>query len=117
LNSQGSGFATILSGLGLPKGSLALSLVHELQLRVELGQLAIVAAFLLLAYSDPPLLVIPKVGSYRRIAGGDRHLPRVVHRTGLRSPAASGLAGCPFEHGRSCEYAIRPTGFITTELL
>ncbi|MEO6307348.1 MAG: HupE/UreJ family protein [Nitrospiraceae bacterium] len=46
---HGFGFATVLSDLGLPKGSLALSLV-SFNLGVEVGQLAIVAIFLPLAY-------------------------------------------------------------------
>ena len=46
---HGFGFATVLSDLGLPKGSLALSLV-SFNLGVEAGQLAIVAIFLPLAY-------------------------------------------------------------------
>ena len=46
---HGFGFASVLSDLGLPKGSLALSLV-SFNLGVEVGQLAIVAMFLPLAY-------------------------------------------------------------------
>jgi len=46
---HGFGFASVLSDLGLPKGSLALSLV-SFNLGVEVGQLAIVAIFLPLAY-------------------------------------------------------------------
>jgi hypothetical protein len=46
---HGFGFASVLSDLGLPKGSLALSLV-SFNLGVEVGQLAIVAMFLPFAY-------------------------------------------------------------------
>ena len=46
---HGFGFASVLSDLGLPRGSLALSLV-SFNLGVEVGQLAIVAMFLPLAY-------------------------------------------------------------------
>lgn len=46
---HGFGFAGVLSDLGLPQGSLLLSLV-SFNLGVEIGQLAIVAAFLPLAY-------------------------------------------------------------------
>ncbi|TKB74624.1 MAG: HupE/UreJ family protein [Nitrospira sp.] len=46
---HGFGFATVLSDLGLPKESLALSLV-SFNLGVEVGQLAIVAMFLPMAY-------------------------------------------------------------------
>jgi hypothetical protein len=46
---HGFGFASVLSDLGLPKGSLTLSLV-SFNLGVEMGQLAIVAIFLPLAY-------------------------------------------------------------------
>ena len=46
---HGFGFASVLSDLGLPMGSLALSLV-SFNLGVEVGQLAIVAIFLPLAY-------------------------------------------------------------------
>ncbi len=46
---HGFGFASVLSDLGLPKGSLALSLV-SFNVGVEAGQLAIVAMFLPLAY-------------------------------------------------------------------
>ncbi len=46
---HGFGFASVLNDLGLPKGSLALSLV-SFNVGVEIGQLAIVAMFLPLAY-------------------------------------------------------------------
>lgn len=46
---HGFGFASVLSDLGLPKGSLALSLV-SFNLGVEVGQLAIVSMFLPMAY-------------------------------------------------------------------
>lgn len=46
---HGFGFASVLADLGLPQGALALALVG-FNLGVELGQLAIVAAFLPLAY-------------------------------------------------------------------
>ncbi|BFU95369.1 MAG: membrane protein [Nitrospira sp.] len=46
---HGFGFAGVLSDLGLPQGSLLLSLV-SFNLGVEIGQLAIVAIFLPLAY-------------------------------------------------------------------
>lgn len=46
---HGFGFASVLADLGLPRGALALSLVG-FNLGVELGQLAIVAVFLPLAY-------------------------------------------------------------------
>jgi len=46
---HGFGFASVLSDLGLPRGALALSLV-SFNLGVEVGQLAIVAMFLPLAY-------------------------------------------------------------------
>lgn len=46
---HGFGFASVLSDLGLPKGSMALSLV-SFNLGVEVGQLAIVAMFLPLTY-------------------------------------------------------------------
>lgn len=47
---HGLGFANVLTDLGLPKGSLVLALVG-FNLGVEVGQLAIVAAFLPLAYA------------------------------------------------------------------
>lgn len=46
---HGFGFAGVLSDLGLPKGSLLLTLV-SFNIGVEIGQLAIVAIFLPLAY-------------------------------------------------------------------
>jgi HupE / UreJ protein len=46
---HGLGFASVLLDLGLPRGSLALALV-AFNLGVEAGQLAIVTAFLPLAY-------------------------------------------------------------------
>ena len=46
---HGFGFASVLVDLGLPQGALALALLG-FNLGVEGGQLAIVAAFLLLAY-------------------------------------------------------------------
>ena len=47
---HGFGFASVLSDLGLPQGSLLLALV-AFNLGVEVGQLAIVAVFLPLAYA------------------------------------------------------------------
>ena len=46
---HGFGFASVLADLGLPQGALVLSLVG-FNVGVELGQLAIVALFLPLAY-------------------------------------------------------------------
>jgi hypothetical protein len=46
---HGFGFAAVLTDLGLPQDSLLLSLV-SFNVGVEIGQLAIVAAFLPLAY-------------------------------------------------------------------
>jgi hypothetical protein len=46
---HGFGFASVLAELGLPQGALALALVG-FNVGVELGQLAIVAAFLPFAY-------------------------------------------------------------------
>jgi len=62
---HGFGFASALSDLGLPTGSLALSLAG-FNIGVELGQLAIVAAFLPLAYA------MRGTWTYRRVilAGG-----------------------------------------------
>jgi hypothetical protein len=57
---HGFGFAGALRDLGLPTGSLALSLAG-FNVGVELGQLAIVAAFLPLAYA------LRKTWSYRRL--------------------------------------------------
>jgi hypothetical protein len=47
---HGFGFASVLADLGLPQGSLALALLG-FNVGVELGQVAIVAAFLPLAYA------------------------------------------------------------------
>lgn len=47
---HGFGFASVLADLGLPRGALALALLG-FNLGVEVGQLAIVAAFLPLAYA------------------------------------------------------------------
>ncbi|HET6376223.1 MAG TPA: HupE/UreJ family protein [Methylocella sp.] len=47
---HGFGFANVLAGLGLPQGALTLALVG-FNLGVEAGQIAIVAAFLPLAYA------------------------------------------------------------------
>jgi hypothetical protein len=47
---HGFGVASVLADLGLPQGALVLSLVG-FNVGVELGQLAIVAAFLPLAYA------------------------------------------------------------------
>ena len=62
---HGFGFASALKDLGLPTGSLALSL-FGFNVGVELGQLAIVCAFLPLAYA------IRATWTYRRVvlAGG-----------------------------------------------
>ena len=45
-----------------------------------------------------PSLVAPRIGPYRWVAGGDR--PRLVDRTGLRSPVVSSGAECLQE--RNC---------------
>ena len=47
---HGFGFASVLADLGLPQGALVLALVG-FNVGVELGQLAIVAVFLPLAFS------------------------------------------------------------------
>ena len=57
---HGFGFASVLTDLGLPQGSLLLALVG-FNLGVEIGQLAIVAAFLPLAYA------LRGTGFYRRL--------------------------------------------------
>ncbi len=57
---HGFGFAAVLTDLGLPQDSLLLSLV-SFNVGVELGQLAIVAAFLPLAY------LIRRSWSYQRL--------------------------------------------------
>ena len=58
---HGFGFASVLTDLGLPREALLLALVG-FNLGVELGQLAIVAAFLPLAYA------LRRTWGYRRIA-------------------------------------------------
>ncbi len=60
---HGFGFASVLADLGLPQGALLLALVG-FNLGVEAGQLAIVAAFLPLAY------VLRSSGFYRRLVFG-----------------------------------------------
>ena len=60
---HGFGFAGALQDLGLPAGSLALSLAG-FNIGVELGQLAIVAAFLPLAFA------LRATWSYRRVVLG-----------------------------------------------
>ncbi len=57
---HGFGFASVLVDLGLPQGALALALLG-FNLGVELGQLAIVAAFLPLAF------LLRRSGFYRRV--------------------------------------------------
>jgi len=70
---HGFGFAGALQDLGLPTGSLALSLAG-FNLGVEAGQLAIVAAFLPLAYAMRATL------AYRRVvfAGGSAAIAAVA---------------------------------------
>ncbi len=70
---HGFGFAGALQDLGLPAGSLALSLAG-FNIGVELGQLAIVAAFLPLAFA------LRKTWSYRRLvlAGGSTAIAAVA---------------------------------------
>jgi len=70
---HGFGFAGALHDLGLPSGSLALSLAG-FNIGVELGQLAIVAAFLPLAYA------IRASWAYRRVivAGGSAVIASVA---------------------------------------
>jgi len=57
---HGFGFASVLTDLGLPKGVLAVALVG-FNLGVEVGQIAIVAAFLPLAY------LLRRTWLYRRV--------------------------------------------------
>jgi hypothetical protein len=57
---HGFGFASVLTDLGLPKGVLAVALVG-FNLGVEVGQIAIVAAFLPLAY------LVRRTWLYRRV--------------------------------------------------
>ena len=57
---HGFGFASVLVDLGLPQGALALALLG-FNLGVEVGQLTIVAAFLLLAYP------VRRSSLYRRV--------------------------------------------------
>ena len=70
---HGFGFASALSDLGLPAGSLALSLAG-FNIGVELGQLAIVAAFLPLAYA------MRGTWTYRRVilAGGSAAIAAIA---------------------------------------
>jgi hypothetical protein len=58
---HGFGFASVLVDLGLPKSALALAL-FGFNLGVELGQLAIVAAFLPFAFA----FLLRRTSSYRR---------------------------------------------------
>jgi hypothetical protein len=57
---HGLGFANVLTDLALPKPALAVSLV-SFNLGVEAGQLAIVAAFLPLAYLARPSWLYPRL--------------------------------------------------------
>ena len=57
---HGFGFASVLADLGLPQGALALALLG-FNLGVECGQLAIVAAFLPVAYA------LRRSAFYRRV--------------------------------------------------
>jgi hypothetical protein len=70
---HGFGFAGALQDLGLPAGSLALSLAG-FNIGVEVGQLAIVAAFLPLAFA------LRRTWSYRRLvlAGGSTAIAAVA---------------------------------------
>ena len=70
---HGFGFAGALSDLGLPTGSLALSLAG-FNIGVELGQLAIVAAFLPLAFA------MRGTWAYRRVilAGGSTAIAAIA---------------------------------------
>ena len=58
---HGFGFASVLTDLGLPQGSLLLALV-AFNLGVELGQLAIVAVFLPVAYALRDTRALPARG-------------------------------------------------------
>ena len=84
---HGFGFAGALADLGLPAGSLALSLAG-FNVGVELGQLAIVAVFLPLAYA------MRNTWTYRRVifAGGSAAIAaiaiRVARRARVRRSAA-----------------------------
>ena len=56
---HGFGFASVLADLGLPQGALVLALVG-FNVGVELGQLAIVAAFLPLAFALRATRFLPR---------------------------------------------------------
>jgi hypothetical protein len=79
---HGFGFASVLTDLGLPQDSLLPSLV-SFNIGVALDQLAIVAAFLPLAYLLHHSWSYPKIDPHRRIAGGDCHRARLVYRACL----------------------------------
>ncbi len=91
---HGFGFAGALHDLGLPTGSLALSLAG-FNVGVELGQLAIVAAFLPVAFA------LRRTWSYRRLvlAGGSAAIASVATvwfaERALDMPLFAALAAVP----------------------
>jgi hypothetical protein len=68
---HGFGFASVLADLGLPQNALLLALV-AFNLGVELGQLAIVALFLPLAWGVRNQWIYRRGVLARRLAAGDR---------------------------------------------
>ncbi len=86
---HGFGFAAVLADLGLPQQALALALVG-FNLGVEVGQLAIVAAFLPLAY------LLRRSWFYRRVVMTVGSLLIAVLATGWLAERAFNLKLLPF---------------------
>ena len=86
---HGFGFASVLADLGLPRGALALALLG-FNLGVEVGQLAIVAAFL------PPAYALRRTGFYRRTVFVGGSLAVAVLAAAWLIERAFGVALLPF---------------------
>ena len=86
---HGFGFASVLADLGLPRESLLLALV-AFNVGVEVGQLAIVALFLPIAYRlcDE---VLPARGAGRRLRGNRADRGHVACRAGVQPAPTAGL--------------------------
>jgi hypothetical protein len=79
---HGFGFASVLADLGLPQNALLLALV-AFNLGVELGQLAIVALFLPLAWGVRNQWIYRRGRSRGRFATGHRNRQRLAGRTSV----------------------------------
>jgi len=90
---HGFGFASVLRDLGLPQGALLIALVG-FNLGVEVGQLAIVSAFLPIAYALRASWVLPAPGLRRGVPSRSRRSRNLARRTGVQHEDHQPLMNC-----------------------